>query len=83
MRSWGAPPDVILLDLDLPDSSGLATLSRMLWEAPRVAIVVLAGFEDPSFGVRAVSQGAQDFLLKGHTTGPVAGRCRKLGCLGL
>jgi CheY-like chemotaxis protein len=66
--------DVVLLDLNLPDSTGLATLATDMEAAPRVAVVVLTGFEDPSVGLEAVSSGAQDFLLKGQTTGPLVAR---------
>jgi two-component system, cell cycle sensor histidine kinase and response regulator CckA len=56
--------DVILLDLGLPDSSGLETLSRVLAVAPQAVTVVLTGLDDESTGMEAVKLGAQDFLLK-------------------
>ncbi|WP_051693802.1 response regulator [Desulfohalovibrio reitneri] len=56
--------DLVLLDLMLPDSSGLETLQAVL-EAPRVLpIVILTGHGDESLGVKAVQMGAQDFLDK-------------------
>jgi len=58
------PPDAVLLDLRLPDSSGLATVDAMVDQAPRVPIVVLTGRDD-EIGVAAIRRGAQDYLVKG------------------
>ena len=57
--------DVVLLDLSLPDSSGLATFETMHAAAPDVAVVVLSGLDDESVAMHAVQQGAQDYLVKG------------------
>lgn len=56
--------DIILLDLDLPDSSGFETLETMLDAADDEPVVVLTGLDDDSVGVEAVERGAQDFLVK-------------------
>lgn len=57
--------DVILLDLTLPDSSGLATFSAVYECAPDVPVVVLTGVEDElDVAVVAVRMGAQDYLIK-------------------
>lgn len=61
--------DVILLDLGLPDSQPRETLGRMLAAAPKIPIVVLTTLDDESFGMAAVHQGAQDFLVKSKITG--------------
>ncbi len=58
--------DVILLDLGLPDSTGFATFEKIYAAAPLVPIVVLTGMGDEEMGAKAVSHGAQDFLVKGH-----------------
>ncbi|MFB6153357.1 MAG: ATP-binding protein, partial [Halodesulfurarchaeum sp.] len=60
--------DLILLDLDLPDSSGLATLQSMLQAAENTPIVVLTGLADQQLGVEAVERGAQDYLIKDEVT---------------
>ena len=57
------PPDVILLDLTLPDGQGLAALAAVGWNAPRIPVVVLAARDDASLPVEAVREGAQDFVL--------------------
>src|SRR5690606_1716501 len=58
--------DIVLLDLSLPDSRGLETLSRLHAHAPDVPIVVLTGYNNGRIGVQAVQAGAQDYLVKGE-----------------
>ncbi|HEY3232060.1 MAG TPA: diguanylate cyclase response regulator [Roseiflexaceae bacterium] len=60
--------DVMLLDLSLLDSQGLDTLVRAQARAIGVPIVVLTGLDDEAIAVRAVGEGAQDYLLKGQVT---------------
>lgn len=59
--------DVVLADLGLPDSAGLATLEVLREHAVTVPIVVMTGLADESTAVRAVAAGAQDYLIKGST----------------
>lgn len=66
--------DVVLLDMNLPDSSGLPTMTRLLEAAPTTPIIVLTGLSDESFGVEAVKSGAQDYLLKGDIDGRILKR---------
>ena len=61
--------DLLLLDLDLPDSRGLDTFIKPHTQATEVPIVVLTGFEDEKLGVNAVRKGAQDYLVKGKVDG--------------
>ncbi|RME92504.1 MAG: response regulator, partial [Bacteroidetes bacterium] len=56
--------DAVLLDLNLPDSQGLDTLSWLLGQVPKANVIVLTGNEDRGQGVQAVAAGAQDFLVK-------------------
>lgn len=58
--------DIALLDLSLPDSSGIdsvITLNRLL---PQTPIVVLSGLSDVAVAMEAISLGAQDYLVKGE-----------------
>ena len=56
--------DVVLLDLSLPDSQGLETFRAVHALAPAVPILVLSGMNDESVALKAVNEGAQDFLRK-------------------
>ena len=58
--------DVVLLDLSLPDSSGLETLAKVLSSTQQVAIIVLTGLSDEGLALEAMRKGAQDYLVKGH-----------------
>ncbi len=58
--------DIILLDLQLPDSQGLETLVRVHTQAPEAPIVVLTGFDDETLAIKAVKEGVQDYLIKGQ-----------------
>ncbi|KAF0244219.1 MAG: response regulator [Planctomycetota bacterium] len=59
-------PDVVLLDLNLPDSGGLDTVKSMSEGCPDVPIVVLTGLHDDATGLAAINAGAEDFLVKGE-----------------
>jgi len=56
--------DVVLLDLSLPDSTGLATFQKIHRAWPNIPIVVLTGLDDYYVAVQAASEGAQDYLVK-------------------
>ncbi len=56
--------DIVLLGLDLPDSSGLSTFQRMFDCAPDLPIVVMVDREGEDLALRAISQGCQGFLTR-------------------
>lgn len=58
--------DTILLDLNLPDSQGISSISRLFIQVPEIPIIVLTGVQDEAIGMEAISAGAQDYLVKGH-----------------
>lgn len=58
--------DIILLDLTLPDSIGLDTLKKIYAEASETPIIVLTSLNDQYVAIKAVKEGAQDYLVKGQ-----------------
>lgn len=60
--------DLVLLDLKLPDSSGVETVTEVLAVDVPTPIVVMTGLDDERVGIDAVERGAQDYLLKDDIT---------------
>ena len=58
--------DLVLLDFGLPDSQGLDTFTKLHAHEPDVPVVALTGLSDESLAVKAVSEGVQDYLVKGR-----------------
>jgi signal transduction histidine kinase len=56
--------DIVLLDLNLPDSEGLDTLAELRRRAPGVPVVVLTNLALEETGLKAIGAGAQDYLIK-------------------
>lgn len=63
-----SPFDAVLLDLALPDSSGLDTYHQVRKAAPRTAIIILSGNNDRELALEMVEHGAQDYLPKNVIT---------------
>ena len=57
--------DVVVLDLSLPDASGLGGLRRVRLAAPAVPVIVLSGSRDNDLCAQALHEGAQEYLVKG------------------
>jgi len=66
--------DVILLDLTLPDSTGLESFRRLQAACGEVPIVVLTCLDSEFLALRLVQEGAQDYLVKGEVAAPRLGR---------
>lgn len=60
-------PDVVLLDIRMPDGDGLSTLEKLRQKVPSTKVVMLSTYDNPTYGARAVALGAADFVLKGAT----------------
>ena len=63
--------DLALVDLSLPDSHGLETFRKLAAGHPSLPQVLLTGLDDRETAIRAVREGAQDYLLKGAVDGHV------------
>jgi len=61
--------DIILLDLGLPESNGVETVTAVLDQDPVEPIVVLTGLDDPDTSIHAIKTGAQDYLTKENLDG--------------
>lgn len=66
--------DCVLLDLNLPDSSGTDTLKSVLKQCPELPIVVLTILDDEDMAIQSLHDGAQDYLVKGKITGEIVSR---------
>ena len=66
--------DVLLLDLHLPDSQGFDTFLRVNRTAPWVPIILITSLDDEALAVKAVRQGAQDYLVKSEIDGGLLSR---------
>jgi signal transduction histidine kinase len=66
--------DVVLLDLSLPDSSGLDTLKKLQDLAFDIPLIVLTGADDRELALQSVAMGAQDYLVKGQISGQLLDR---------
>ena len=60
--------DVILLDLSLPDKGGLSLVKDMVELSLNIPVIILTGYADPSFGIKALSLGVSDYILKDELT---------------
>lgn len=67
-------PDAILVDLSLPDSTGLDTVTDILAAAPDVPLIVLTGLDNETLAVQALQSGAQDYLIKNQLEGELLAR---------
>ncbi|MBF0318228.1 MAG: response regulator [Nitrospirae bacterium] len=66
--------DVILLDLFLPDSRGIDTFIKLHLSARKMPIVVLSALDDEAIAIRAIKEGAQDYIIKWRTNSDVLAR---------
>ena len=65
----GAKSDIVLLDLQLPDSTGITTFLKLQAQAGRLPIIVLTGLDDHAIALQSMKYGDEDYIVKGHIDG--------------
>ena len=60
-------PDVVLMDIQMPEGDGLNALGRIKLDRPNLPILILSTYDNPTYVARAVALGASGYLLKGIT----------------
>jgi len=75
-------PDVVLLDLEMPDMNGVEALQQMRAERPDVRVLVFTAFDADELIVKAVQAGAQGYLLKGTPRSEIFQAVRVVGAGG-
>ena len=74
-------PDVILLDLNILDSTGVKTYDSIYNLFPLASVIVLSGMDDESVALEIVSKGGQDYVLKGDLNAQILNKTIKYGLL--
>jgi len=72
--------DIVLLDLSLPDSSGMETFRRARRHAPHLPIIILSGHDDHELSEEILHEGAQDYLVKGQFDSHLLLRAMRNAC---
>jgi DNA-binding NarL/FixJ family response regulator len=70
-------PDVVLLDVRMPQMDGLTALGRLRMEFPKLKILILSTYDNPTYVARAVALGANGYLLKGVSREELVSAVRK------
>jgi DNA-binding NarL/FixJ family response regulator len=60
-------PDVVLLDVRMPEIDGMSCLSQLKAELPQIPVVIFTAYENPTYVARAVALGASGYLVKNAT----------------
>ncbi|HTI57761.1 response regulator [Mucilaginibacter sp.] len=68
LTNTALPFDIILLDLSLPDKTGIPLIEEVMEIGSNTAVIVLTGYSDLSFGVKSLSLGVSDYILKDELT---------------
>jgi DNA-binding NarL/FixJ family response regulator len=69
-------PDIVLLDIRMPDMDGLQALGAIKASCPETSVIVLTSFDNPEYLTRAISMGAAGYLMKDTTSDSVINAIR-------
>ena len=70
-------PDVVLMDVRMPDGDGLHALGRIKLDKPELPIIMFSAFDNPNYIARAVALGASAYILKGNPKDKLVDAIRK------
>src|SRR5690606_7802409 len=70
-------PDVVILDIRLSEVDGLTALSRIRVENPKLPVLMLSTYDNPTYIARAVALGAAGYMLKGASREQLLAAMRK------
>lgn len=71
-----AKPDIAIIDLALPEGSGLTLIKKIKTEIPDTAVVVLSMHDERFYAERAFRAGARGYVMKGESTSSIAAAIR-------
>jgi DNA-binding NarL/FixJ family response regulator len=71
-------PDVVLMDIRMVNTDGLAALERIRDEAPDTRVIMLSTYDNPTYVARSVALGAKDYVLKGTSREELIERIRRV-----
>jgi len=74
--------DLVLLDLSMPETSGLDLLKQLKRERPKIPIMILTMYSEDQFAIRALRAGAAGYLMKDSASTELVGAVRKVAAGG-